>query len=55
MKLAEALAFRPAVFELAGRYNHTDHDLEKIVVGNEPAVSGGLGSQVNTHKWRGTM
>jgi hypothetical protein len=22
------------------------HDLEKIVVGNEPAVSGGLGSQV---------
>jgi Helicase HerA, central domain len=31
------------------RYNHTDHDLEKIVVGNEPAVSGGLGSQANTH------
>ena len=26
-----------------------DHDLEKIVVGSEPAVSGGLGSQVNTH------
>ena len=26
-----------------------DHDLEKIVVGNEPAVSGGLGSQVTTH------
>jgi len=27
----------------------TDHDLEKIVVGNEPAVSGGFGSQVITH------
>jgi hypothetical protein len=26
-----------------------DHDLEKIVVGNEPAVSGGFGSQVKTH------
>ena len=26
-----------------------DHDLEKIVVGNEPAVSGGFGSQVTTH------
>jgi phytoene dehydrogenase-like protein len=27
----------------------TGHDLEKIVVGNEPAVSGGFGSQVITH------
>jgi len=25
------------------------HHLEKIVAGNEPAVSGGLGSQVITH------
>src|SRR5713226_4474366 len=27
-------------------------DLEKIVAGNEPAVSGGFGSQAITHKWQ---
>lgn len=31
------------------------HYLAKIVAGNEPAVSGGLGSQVITHNDDGTM
>ena len=34
---------------ISGGTIRDDHDLEKIVVGNEPAVSGGLGSQVTTH------
>jgi hypothetical protein len=33
----------------------TGHDLETIVVGNEPAVSGGFGSQVITHNDDGAM
>jgi len=40
---------------ISGGIIRDDHDLEKIVVGNEPAVSGGLGSQVTTHSDNDTM
>ena len=40
---------------ISGGTIRDDHDLEKIVVGNEPAVSGGLGSQVTTHSDDDTM
>jgi hypothetical protein len=29
-----------------------DHDLEKVAVGNEPEVSGGLGSQAINAQWQ---
>ncbi len=45
---AEIGEFIPTLQRLAG-YDEGDHDRETIVVGNEPAVSGGFGSHVTTH------
>jgi len=39
----------PGCRQSSGGTIQDDHGLEKIVVGNEPAVSGGFGSPVTTH------
>lgn len=50
--LALSLSLSPTPLPIAPKPKGTirrGHHLEKIVAGNEPAVSGGLGSQVITH------
>ena len=50
--MALSLSLSPTPLPIAPKPKGTirrGHHLEKIVAGNEPAVSGGLGSQVITH------